>query len=117
MRDVYREDGAGPKGSRLVIEEEVVPTLLLLRVLGERKRASITQIIVNVFLQGDYQYKYEYNVCVCVYLDGVQLVDAWSEIVGVTSEGDLQQGQELVHPSKQTLRPAARKGERYHFIV
>lgn len=42
--------------------------------------------------------------CVCPYLDGVELVDARPEVVRVSSERDLQQRQEAVHPGQQTLR-------------
>lgn len=40
----------------------------------------------------------------CSYLDGVELIDARPEVVGVSPECDLQQRQEPVHPGQQTLR-------------
>lgn len=42
------------------------------------------------------------------HLDGIELVDARPEIVWVPSERDLQQRQEAVHPSQQTLGTAGR---------
>lgn len=38
------------------------------------------------------------------YLDGVELVDPRPVVVWVSSERDLQQRQEAVHPGQQTLR-------------
>ena len=43
-------------------------------------------------------------MCVCRYLDRVELVDTRPEVVRVSSERDLQQRQEAVHPGQQTLR-------------
>lgn len=34
------------------------------------------------------------------YLNGIEFVDPWSKVVGVSPEGDLQQGEELVHASQ-----------------
>lgn len=48
--------------------------------------------------------------CVCPYLDGVELVDARPEVVRVSSERDLQQRQEAVHPGQQTLRTEETNG-------
>lgn len=39
------------------------------------------------------------------YLDGVEFVDPRPEIVRISPECDLQQRQEAIHPSQQTLRP------------
>lgn len=47
----------------------------------------------------------ELKVWQTVHLDGIELVDSWSEVVGVSPEGDLQQRKELVHAGKQRLRP------------
>ena len=38
-------------------------------------------------------------------LDGVELVDARAEVGRVTTEGDLERGQELVHTSQEGLWP------------
>lgn len=46
----------------------------------------------------------------CRYLDGVELVDARPEVVRVSSERDLQQRQEAVHPGQQTLRTEETNG-------
>lgn len=41
---------------------------------------------------------------ICLYLDGIELVDAWPEVIWISSEGDSKQCQEAVHPCQQTLR-------------
>ncbi|PWS22825.1 hypothetical protein DKP78_16350 [Enterococcus faecium] len=33
-------------------------------------------------------------------LNGIEFVDPWSKVVGVSPEGDLQQGEELIHGSE-----------------
>lgn len=38
-------------------------------------------------------------------LNGIELVDSWSEVVGVSPECNLQQRKELVHASEQHLWP------------
>lgn len=43
------------------------------------------------------------------YLDGVEFVDPWPEVVRISPECDLQQRQEAIHPSQQTLRPEKNK--------
>lgn len=50
-----------------------------------------------------------------MYLDGIELVDAWSEVIWISSEGDPKQCQEAVHPCQQTLRSV--KTERGVVIV
>ena len=38
-------------------------------------------------------------------LDGFEFVDAGSEVVGVSAEGDVEGGKKLVHACQQVLRP------------
>lgn len=40
----------------------------------------------------------------CLYLDGIELVDTWSEVIRISPEGYSKQRQEAVHPCQQTLR-------------
>lgn len=40
----------------------------------------------------------------CLYLDGIELVDTWSEVIRISPEGDSKQCQEAVHACQQTLR-------------
>lgn len=42
-----------------------------------------------------------------MYLDGVEFVDSWSEVVWISSERDLELCQELVHSSQQSLWPVS----------
>lgn len=44
------------------------------------------------------------NMLKLKYLDGIELVDAWPEIVGISTECYLQQRQEAVHAGQETLR-------------
>ena len=48
------------------------------------------------------------------YLNGILFVDPWSKVVGVSPEGNLQQGEELVHSSEQSLRP---EGSRVYIFI
>ena len=43
------------------------------------------------------------RVCTKTHLNRVELVDAWPEVVGVTSECDAERLQKLIHSSKQVL--------------
>lgn len=88
----------------LVFQEEIVPTLLLFCVLEQIQKE--VQSLLFYFLS-----KAE---AICSYLDGVELVDAWPEVIWISPECDFKQRQEAVHPCQQTLRPveAERRGDR-----
>ena len=62
---------------------------------------------LNVSHAGHYNARLFRNAFIklCVYLNGVQLVNSWSEVVGVSPECDLQLCQELVHAGQQSLWP------------
>lgn len=78
----------------LLFQEEIVPTLLLFRVLEQTQRRSSE----SVFRFSCAKHR------MCLYLDGIELVDTWSEVVRISPEGDSKQCQEAVHPCQQTLR-------------
>lgn len=90
-------------GGASVIQEKVVASLLLIHVLikGRKRREEFTQSLQRQ--------KSRLCMCVCVYLDRVELVDSWSEIVWISSECDLQLCQELIHASQQSLWPITHK--------
>ena len=45
-------------------------------------------------------------------LHGIQLVDSWSKVVGISAEGDLKLAEELVHSTQQRLRRVGERGDR-----
>lgn len=109
----------------LIVQEEIVSTLLLFCVLEQRwqRHEEEGQCLFkltwhnNQTCFGKWQLLELYLLtptepieCEFVHqhLDGIELVDARPEIVWVPSERDLQQRQEAVHPGQQTLGTTGR---------